>query len=156
VSTKFRTFIRAQGKALLREHSTPMRVGVAVFVGVLVGCSPFLALQTLIALAIAWACRLNKVAVLLGLQISVPPITPLVLFAGAQLGERVLHGRWLPMTLRAFRDEPTRELAQKLFFDLLVGGALLGGVLGIILGAAAAQFVASRREPRRAGATDAQ
>ena len=132
---------------VLHEHASPARVGLAVGVGVLVGCSPFLGLQVAIAALLAIAFRLNKLAVFLGLQISAPPLTPLVLFVGAQLGELIRHGSFLPMNLGAFRAMPTTELVHLLFFDLLAGGTLLGLVLGTTLGMAAARMAGRRASP---------
>ena len=124
---------------VLREHSSPKRVGLAVGIGVLVGCSPFLGLQVAIAALLAIVFRLNKLAVFLGLQISAPPLLPLVLFVGAQLGELVRHGHLLPMDRVAFQAMPTGELVRLLFFDLLAGGTLLGLALGTALGTVAAR-----------------
>ena len=64
---------RALWDRVLREHASPARVGFAVGIGVLVGCSPFLGLQVAIAALLAIVFRLNKLAVFLGLQISAPP-----------------------------------------------------------------------------------
>ena len=130
---------RALWDRVLREHASPARIGFAVGIGVLVGCSPFLGLQVAIAAVLAIVFRLNKLAVFLGLQISAPPLLPLVLFAGAQLGELVRHGHLLPMDAVAFREMPARELLHLLFFDILAGGTLLGLVLGTALGTAAAR-----------------
>jgi uncharacterized protein (DUF2062 family) len=132
---------------VLHEHASPLRVGFAVGVGVLVGCSPFLGLQVAIAALLAIAFRLNKLAVFLGLQISAPPLLPLVLFVGAQLGELVRHGHLLPMDLDALRSMPTRELVRLFFFDLLAGGTLLGLVLGTTLGTVAAKMATRRASP---------
>ncbi len=138
--------LRALWDRVLHEHASPLRVGLAVGVGVLVGCSPFLGLQVAIAALLAVAFRLNKLAVFLGLQISAPPLLPLVLFVGAQLGELVRHGHLLPMDLNALRTMPTRDLVHLLFFDLLAGGTLLGLVLGTTLGTLAAR-IATRKAP---------
>lgn len=130
---------RALWDRVLREHASPARVGFAVGVGVLVGCSPFLGLQVAIAALLAIVFRLNKLAVFLGLQISAPPLLPLVLFAGAQLGELVRHGHLLRMDRVAFQAMPAGELVRLLFFDILAGGTVLGLVLGTALGTAAAR-----------------
>ena len=125
---------RTQLDLLVREHTGAGRLGVAVGVGVLLGCSPFLGFQTLLGLAAGHLLRLNRLAILFGLLISVPPLTPLVLFATAQTGALLLHGRWLPLRLAAFQGEPATTILASLFLDMLVGGALVGGVLAILLG----------------------
>jgi uncharacterized protein (DUF2062 family) len=78
---RFRAHVRARFEELKGADESPERLGVAVGVGVLCGCSPFLGFQTLLAVALAFLLRLNKLAVFIGLQISIAPVTPLVVFA---------------------------------------------------------------------------
>src|SRR5450631_798973 len=129
---------RTQVELLLREHASSVRLGVAVGVGVFLGCSPFFGLQLLLGLAAGHLLRLNRVAILFGLQVSVPPLTPLVIFVTAQAGALVLRGHWLPLKLSAFQGEPAATVLASLFFDMLVGGALVGGILGFLIGTTSA------------------
>jgi uncharacterized protein (DUF2062 family) len=129
--------------ALRQEHASPWRLGAGVGVGVLIGCSPFLGFQLVLAVALALLLRLNKVAVLLGVQVSAPPVTPLILFANVQLGARILHGHWLPLSLHAVRQTPAATLVRDLLVDFALGGLLLGCILGAVLGVATA-LVAER------------
>lgn len=128
-------------KALLREHGSGPRLGLAVGVGVVVGCSPFLGLHTLIALALATLFRLNRLAVILGTQVSVPPLTPMLLLLNAQIGARVLQGHWLTLSMEQVRSTPARTLVAELFWNFLVGGLVVGGVLAAVLGWTTATLV---------------
>jgi uncharacterized protein (DUF2062 family) len=141
----FRQRLRTKLNELSGAHETPRRLAVAVGIGVLCGCSPFLGFQTLIALGAAFLFRLNKLAVLIGLQISVPPITPLVIFASLALGEWMLHGRALVLSLAQMRALPVRLLLEQFLLDLTVGGLTLGAVLGFVLGALAERWIIRRR-----------
>ena len=145
---RLRAHLLARFEALKAQHATPERLGVAVGVGVLCGLSPLLGLQTVTALGLAWALRLNKLSVLIGLQISAPPITPLVVLAEIELGELMLHGKPLPLTLARIRGMPTRVLLETFLIDLTVGGLTLGVVLGVALGAATTAWVRRRRAER--------
>jgi uncharacterized protein (DUF2062 family) len=136
--TKALRHFRAQFRLLRREHASPARVGVAVGVGVLLGCSPFLGVQVLTALVLARLLHLNRIAILLGVQISIPPLTPLVLFVTAQVGALLVRGHWLPLRLASFRGLPTAQLLASLFVDMLVGGFVVGGLLALVLGTASA------------------
>jgi uncharacterized protein (DUF2062 family) len=129
---------RAQLERLKQEHASSARLGVAVGVGVLLGCSPFLGFQLLLALAFGKLLRLNRLAVLFGLQISAPPLTPFVLFATAQAGALLRRGHWLPLHVDAFRGEPASTILAGLFLDMLIGTALVGGALAVLLGALSA------------------
>jgi uncharacterized protein (DUF2062 family) len=74
---------------LLHTHDTPRRTAAAFAVGVFFGFSPFLGLHTVLGLVAAFACRLNRVAVLLGVYSNLPWIAPayysLVTVLGAAL-----------------------------------------------------------------------
>ncbi len=137
---------------LAQQYTSPRRVAVAVGLGVMLGCSPFLGFQVLFGLMLARLFRLNVIAVLLGVQISIPPLTPVVLFATAQLGTLVLRGHWLPLRLAHFRGIPLTTLVPNLFLDMLVGGLLVGGGCAVILGAACAVGVS--RIHRHPGTAD--
>jgi hypothetical protein len=116
---------------LAKEHADPSRLGAAVAFGVWLGCTPFYGLQTLLGLGVAPVLRLNRLGVLLGLQISIPPIAPFLLFANAQLGSLLLRRHWLPLSIDALRALPTPQLFADLFGDLLVGGAIVGVLLAV-------------------------
>lgn len=142
-----RALLRVRFEALLRENTSPTGLGVAIGVGVLCGCSPLLGFQFLTALLLAWIFRLNKIAVMIGLQISIPPFTPVIVLAGIELGELMLRGRMLTLSIEQIRATPARELMKMFFIDLTVGGLTLGTVLGAALGAATAAW--ARRRQRR-------
>ena len=93
----------------------------------------------------AFLFRLNKLAVLIGLQISVPPITPLVVLASLELGELLIRGQHIPLTLSQLRAMPAKELLARFFVDLSVGGLVLGIVLGLVFGAITERWITRRR-----------
>ncbi len=65
---------------------TPRRTAVAFAVGVFFGFSPFLGLHTVLGLAAAFALRLNRVAVLLGVYTNVPWVIAPYYTAATMLG----------------------------------------------------------------------
>lgn len=113
--------------------------------GVWIGCTPFYGFQTLIGLGLASVLSLNRLAVLLGLQISIPPLAPFLLFANAQVGALVLRGHWAPLSIEALRVVPTSKLLADLLLDLLVGGAIVGAVLALPAGVLTTYLVRRRR-----------
>ena len=138
--------MRGRFEALKAEHSSAARLGVAVGVGVFCGLSPLIGFQFLLALGLAWLLRLNKLAVMLGLQISAPPITPLVVLAEIQLGELLLHRRLLPLSLAHIKAMRGRELLQTFLLDLTAGGLTSGLIVGAAIGAITARLIQRRRE----------
>jgi len=132
----------------MQEHASPGRLGVAVAFGVMMGCSPFLGFQLLLGVGLATVFRLNRIAVILGAQVSVPPITAVVFLVNAQVGTMLLHGHWLSLSLDAFRGIPVAKVAADLFLELLIGGLLVGGILGAVLGSLTTYLVKKHRARR--------
>lgn len=119
--------------------------------GVWLGCTPFYGFQTLLGVGLAPLLRMNRLGVLLGLQISIPPLAPFLLFANAQLGAMVLRRHWLPFSIDALRAVPTSKLVAELFGDLLVGGAIVGTLLAVPAGLLTTHLVRSRRRTSALG-----
>jgi uncharacterized protein (DUF2062 family)/SAM-dependent methyltransferase len=136
--------IDALWSKLLHEHASPARLAAAVFVGCVVGTSPFLGLHFPICLLFAFLLRLNKIVVYAAANISIAPLAPLLAFGSAQIGSRLTAGHWLLFTADDFRSRPLRELAQDFFYTWLVGGVALGAAIGVV-GAAAVYVALNRR-----------
>ena len=137
--------IRAGLQLLVASDARPRALGAAVALGVIFGCSPFFGFQLVLALLIAVPLRLNKLAVAIGTQISIPPFAPVIVFAGANLGELMLHGRLLPLTMSELRALPARQLAEQFLLAWTIGGLALGILLGAIIGAAVAAGISRHR-----------
>jgi uncharacterized protein (DUF2062 family) len=74
---------------LLHTHDTPQRTAAAYGLGVFIGFCPLLGLHTILGLVLAFALRLNRVAVLLGVYSNLPwillPYYSLATWLGAAL-----------------------------------------------------------------------
>lgn len=139
---------RAAWRKLLRERSSPAQIGVAVFWGVVVGCSPFYGFQNLIAIGTSTLFRLNRVAVVLAAQITMPPLNLLIVFGSFQLGHRLRSGTWLDMTFSEVRHLPVRDLAGDLAYDFALGAFAIGVALAIPISIIVAKLVAKSRRER--------
>ncbi len=137
--------VRTAVRTLVHEHASPGRLGAAIALGVFVGCVPIFGFQTLVVLALAVVLRLNKLGVLLGVQISVPPVMPLVAFVDVQVGAWVLRGRFLPVSIDYVKGLSLREMGPELAADAMVGGCIVGAVLAAALGSGAALVIRARR-----------
>ena len=83
-------------QSLLHLKDPPRRTAIAFGTGVFIAFSPLLGLHTVMAIAIAFALRLNRVAVLAGAWINVWALVPCYMF-GTFLGTQLLsvHARRL-------------------------------------------------------------
>jgi uncharacterized protein (DUF2062 family) len=143
---------------LARLPDTPERIALAFAIGVFFGFSPFLGLQTLAGISLAFCFRLSRVAVLLGTWVNLPWIVPLYYAAVTELGARML-GQTPPsrmadevgLAVRQFSlstDAMTRVvLSLRPMFWPFFTGSLLGAVF---LGTVAYWVIVSVLRARRA------
>jgi len=73
--------------SLLREPGPPARLASALGLGVWIGCLPLYGVHTLLAAAFSFLFKLNFVALVVGTQISMPPLLPLLLPAAFKIGK---------------------------------------------------------------------
>ena len=109
---------------MLRLDDPPWRVALALAVGVFISCTPFYGLQTLLSLAVATVCRLNRAVTVTGAWLNLPWFAPLVYGFALRIGALVLpdlHGadvaeiaELLQVVLGSFSGRHARSLAQRL------------------------------------------
>jgi uncharacterized protein (DUF2062 family)/2-polyprenyl-3-methyl-5-hydroxy-6-metoxy-1,4-benzoquinol methylase len=128
-----RNRLRRLYMTLRTEHRTPGKVAFGVGMGAFVGCSPFWGVHFPIAVLLATLFRLNRVIVYAAAYVGNPLTVGPMLFAEIQLGHRILHGAWLPVTISEVKILGVLGI----FTNLLIGSVVLGLVLGGLLGVAA-------------------
>ncbi len=104
---------------LFREGFQPLPAGIAVGLGVVIGCSPLYGLHAIIAVLLAFFLKLNAVLLVIGTQISIPPLAPLLAAASFYIGGWIRQSLALPIS--AYLDWP-------------LGALVLGTGLGTIAG----------------------
>jgi uncharacterized protein len=149
--------VRGMLHLVLRVEDTPGRVALSFAIGVFIAFSPVLGIHTGLALGLAFAFRLNRVAILTGAWINNPwTIAPMYL-AGTLLGCALLgvpsaglesinwnlHGRAFYAALL--------EGLRPYLLPYLVGNTLLG----LVFGALAYLLVRSVLERRASGVAPA-
>lgn len=116
---------------LRTEGGSPNRLAGAVAVGVFIGCTPFYGFHLALCIAFAWLLRLNQGLTYLAAHVSLPGVWPLLVLAELQVG-RLLRGK----DLLSIRPAEIRQIQLDQFFlDLLLGSAVVGGVLAVVFGA---------------------
>lgn len=150
--------LRARVHAVLSANLAPRKLFLAVLVGAMVGSTPFYGLHFVLCVALGWALRLNTPAMYAAANISIPPLIPFLGFACVQVGERLLHGDWLPLGVEEFHElvqgEGVRSLMHRFFVDWTAGSVVVGGAIGLGLGSPA-YGVARARQARGEGPDEA-
>ena len=83
--------VRAWLEQLLHTHDTPQRTAAAYALGIFLGFSPLLGFHTILGLILAFALRLNRVAVLLGVYSNLPWIMVPYYTLATWLGAAILR-----------------------------------------------------------------
>jgi uncharacterized protein (DUF2062 family) len=132
--------LKVLGK-ICREHSSPLWLAMAVWLGIFMGALPLLAIHTIAILYVAHRLHLNKVAAVAASQFCMPPVVPvLCIQMGYYLrnGELLFDFSWQRWLL---------EIHQR-FWEWLIGSLLIGPLLGLI-GAGVMYWMASRLQNHR-------
>jgi uncharacterized protein (DUF2062 family) len=128
---------------LLHTHDTPRRTAGAFALGVFFGFSPLLGLHTILGLAFAFALRLNRVAVLIGVYSNLPWILPPYYVMATLVGAAILGVSVPPDLVSQLRQVLSGAGLAEL--RLLAGGLaplFWSFMLGSTLGSCALAFVA--------------
>lgn len=126
---------RVLGKAC-REHSSPLWLAMAVWLGIFMGALPLLSIHTIAIIYVAHRLHVNKFAAVAASQFCMPPVVPvLCIQVGYWLrkGTLLLDFSWQKWLL---------EIHER-FWEWLIGSLLLGPLLGLI-GAAVMYWVVAR------------
>ena len=116
-----RTFydLRTEGQGRVRE-------ACAIGVGLFIGCTPFYGFHLLLCWIVGRLLGLNRLNMYLAANVSNPIVAPFLVFAELQTGAWLRTGSFLALTLETVRSATAWQLGA----DLLLGSAVIGGVLG--------------------------
>lgn len=125
-------------------------LAAALAMGVFVANLPIYGLQTALCLYLARRLHLNPLAVLAGCQISMPPISALLIAAALIVGHFVLHGSLMAWPDLGSIHAIWHALAWPVLLDWAVGGVIVGLLM------AAAVFVLVTWKQGDQGDTEAE
>jgi uncharacterized protein (DUF2062 family)/2-polyprenyl-3-methyl-5-hydroxy-6-metoxy-1,4-benzoquinol methylase len=127
---------------LMHEGLDPGRAAAAVFIGVFIGIVPIYGFQSLAAIGLAVAFRLNKPLTFAATFVNNPFLQPFLVVGSVQLGHLVLRGSLLPLTVASLTHLKLTDQLTLWVAGSLVLGVLAGGV------AALATYLFVRFRPR--------
>jgi uncharacterized protein (DUF2062 family) len=84
--------LKARLLGVLHLDDAPWKISLGLAIGVFISCTPFYGLHTLLAILVAFAFRLNKVATVNGAWLNLPWFAPFVYGLSLKVGEFILSG----------------------------------------------------------------
>jgi len=124
---------------LRTEGTSPGKQAGAVVLGVLIGCSPFYGFHLALCLLLARLFRLNSGLTYLAAHVSLPGLWPFLVLAELETGRRLRGQSYLQIHVADIRKIGLGQVG----VDLLLGSAVIGAVLAVVLGSLT--FWAARR-----------
>ncbi len=115
---------------LIASHESNTTKILSIMLGIFMGISPFWGFQMIIALALAYAFRLNKVLVIVAANISIPPLIPLIIYASYKTGAFLLSSA----SSLANDQAVTFETIQHNILQYIVGSLVFGVLFAILIG----------------------
>lgn len=131
--------LRARLRALLHLDDPPPRIALGLAVGVFISCTPFLGVQTLLGLLVAWVFGLHRAAVVTGVWLNLPWFAPVIYGIALAVGRWLVPGAgddpWLVRLRQVAGPLPAADLwalFRELSLALLVGTTVVGLVAGAL------------------------
>ncbi len=118
-------------KTLINLDDTPHRLSLAFSLGVLISLSPFFGLHTIIAIALAFVFKLNKVSLIIGSWVNTPWSAPFVYYAEYRLGALILDIN-ANFSIKPFTIEHYISGGYEVFLAVFTGSVIIGLIFSII------------------------
>lgn len=141
-----RVRLRRGWERLRGGELTPARAFWSVAVGLFIGVQPTPGLHLPMVLSVCLPLRLDVVLSYVATNISIPPVAPFLWLAAIQIGERLLTGRFAPLTVDGMRA--LARAPGPLLGALLLGSIVLGVSLGAVGGSLACVMTRHRSSGR--------
>lgn len=128
---KAKTLWRVARRTLLSQKENPKKRAQSVALAAFMSFVPLYGLQTLLGIFLAFVLRLNKLLVIVLINIITPyPLVPLIIYFSFKVG-----GWFVSNPAMVGKNESfSWQLLQDNFVQYLTGGMLLAIVMGILLG----------------------
>ena len=129
---------------LLARKASPVELGIAAALGILLGTLPLIGLHTLAIIFVASCFGLNKPLSIASSQLCMPPLVPALC---VEMGFFIRHGRFL----KEFSVQTLGYEAHLRLFDWAIGSLVLAPVFALVIGSIVLMMAAGiGRQLRRA------
>jgi uncharacterized protein (DUF2062 family) len=118
---------------LLKLNNTPHEIALGVGIGAFIAIMPLYGLHTVMVILFALIIpRVNKIAILIGTNVSLPPTVPFITWIGYNIGRFILGDNYPILKEIDFRNFNIRHF-MNLYYPLLIGSIIEGITCAIIL-----------------------
>lgn len=118
---------------LVTEHNSPQEIALGAGIGAFISVLPVYGLHTVLVIIAAFIVRpANKIAILLGTNLSLPPTVPFITWAGYEIGRFILKENFAPLGWDFFKNLSFQKIVSH-YRPLFLGSLILGVILGIIV-----------------------
>ena len=149
-----RISLKERIRKLLTLNSTPREIAFGVAIGVFIGITPLIGFHTvMVVLAALLIKRANKIAILLGTNISTTPTFPFITWAGYSIGNFVLGQRYPPLQWSTFAHLSFKAVCRAIrdiYFPLFIGSIILGLLLAVVFYYLTLWFIMRRKRAKAA------
>jgi uncharacterized protein (DUF2062 family) len=140
--TRWRSRLRELWRRAKTERASPRQIGLAIALGVFVGCTPAVGVHGWVAVGLATLFRLNRLFAFIGSRVSSIFVLPWIVLAELQIAHKLRTGEYLQLTA----DEAMKQ-GPALLLDWCIGTVPVGIALAIVLGLIA--YVTARARQRK-------
>jgi len=124
--------IKEKVRALLKKNKSPHDIALGVAIGVFICCLPLYGLHTILVIILAIMVKsANKIAMLIGTSLSIPPTVPFITWAGYSIGNFLLGENSPTLDWAKIRSLNFQAL-KDLYYPLFLGSVVLGVISAII------------------------
>jgi len=138
---KERLTLKERIKRLLKLHSSPYEIALGVAIGVFIAILPLYGFHTIMVIIAAFLIRpANKIAILLGTNVSTVLTFPFITWGGYNIGRLVLGDHYPALQWQTFKIFSYKTLLH-FYYPLFIGSVILGVLLAVVFYFMTFQFV---------------
>ena len=119
---------------VLKEHHNPHEVALGVAIGSFIGILPLYGLHTVLCLVVLFLIRrANKLAILLGTNVSVPPTVATITWTAYDIGRILLINKHYPPLSWEYLKNFKISKVSEFYYPLFVGSVVLALLVAVVL-----------------------
>ena len=145
-TTKEKSTLKERFFRLLRLNNSPPEIALGVAVGVFIAITPLYGFHTIMVIIAAFLIkRTNKIAILLGTNVSTTLTFPFITWGGYNIGRKVLGNSYPSLQWQTFKHFSYKTILN-FYYPLFIGSLIMGLILAAIFYLITFWFVMMRKK----------